>query len=85
VVTLAAGSGAQSVLPFTGLSLPDGVAVDTAGNVYLADRGHNRVLKLAAGSATPIDLPFTASTTPTVRRWMPPATSTSRTRRTIRW
>jgi serine/threonine protein kinase, bacterial len=85
VVTLAAGSSAQSVPPFTGLSLPDGVAVDTAGNVYVADRGHNQVLKLAAGSATPIDLPFTASTTPTVRRWMPPATSTWRTRRTIRW
>jgi serine/threonine protein kinase, bacterial len=48
VVTLAAGSSAQSVPPFTGLSLPDGVAVDTAGNVYVADRGHNQVVKLPA-------------------------------------
>jgi DNA-binding beta-propeller fold protein YncE len=33
--------------------------VDTAGNVYLADLGHSRVLKLPAGSTTPVELPFT--------------------------
>jgi serine/threonine protein kinase, bacterial len=35
------------------------VAVDAAGNLYAADWGNNRVLKLAAGSATPTVLPFT--------------------------
>jgi serine/threonine protein kinase, bacterial len=37
------------VLPFTGLNGPIGVAVDGAGNLYVADSGNNRVLKLAAG------------------------------------
>jgi DNA-binding beta-propeller fold protein YncE len=35
--------------PFTGLADPAGVAVDTAGNVYVADFHKRRVLKLAAG------------------------------------
>jgi serine/threonine-protein kinase len=46
-------------LPFTGLKTPRGVAVDTAGSVYVADHLNNRVLKLAAGSTTPTELPFT--------------------------
>ena len=37
-------------LPFTGLKNPAGVAVDGAGNVYVADTGNDRVLMLAAGS-----------------------------------
>jgi serine/threonine-protein kinase len=37
------------VLPFTGLIAPQGVAVDAAGNLYAADTGNNRVLKLPAG------------------------------------
>jgi DNA-binding beta-propeller fold protein YncE len=49
VLKLAAGSNTQTVLPFTGLKYPDGVAVDTAGDVYVADFDNNRVLKLAAG------------------------------------
>jgi serine/threonine-protein kinase len=48
VVTLAAGSTTQAVLPFTGLDGADGVAVDTAGNVYVGDWGNDRVVKLAA-------------------------------------
>jgi serine/threonine protein kinase, bacterial len=40
---------AQTVLPFTGLDDPVGVAVDTAGNVYVTDNGNNRVVKLPAG------------------------------------
>ena len=39
VVTLAAGSTTPTVLPFTGLNGPEGVAVDTAGNVYATDTG----------------------------------------------
>jgi DNA-binding beta-propeller fold protein YncE len=46
-------------LPFTGLNNPYGVAVDTAGNLYVTDSGNNRVLKLAAGSNTQSVLPFT--------------------------
>jgi len=46
-------------LPFAGLRVPAGVAVDTAGNVYIADNNNNRVLKLASGSHTPVELPFT--------------------------
>jgi serine/threonine protein kinase, bacterial len=37
------------VLPFTGLSVPAGVAVDTGGNVYVSDQDNKRVLELAAG------------------------------------
>jgi DNA-binding beta-propeller fold protein YncE len=48
----------QVELPFTGLSGPRGVAVDSAGNVYVTDRGPSRVLKLPAGSSTPVELPF---------------------------
>lgn len=66
VVKLAAGSGTQTVLPFTGLDMCDknieasvgGVAVDAAGNVYVADSCHNQVVKLAAGSSTQTVLPF---------------------------
>jgi serine/threonine-protein kinase len=35
-------------LSFTGLSHPEAVAVDGGGNVYVADYGNYRVLKLPA-------------------------------------
>lgn len=38
---------------------PRGVAVDAAGNVYVADSSTNRVLKLAGGSNAQTMLPFT--------------------------
>jgi DNA-binding beta-propeller fold protein YncE len=59
VVKLTAGSTSQTVLPFTGLNYPEGVAVDGQGSVYVADRGNDRVLMLAAGSTTSTVLPFT--------------------------
>jgi NHL repeat len=46
---LAAGSNSQTVLPFTGLTQPEGVAVDTADNLYVTDWGNNRVVKLPVG------------------------------------
>ena len=44
--------GPQVTLPFTGVNVTDGVAVDTAGDLYVADYANNRVVKLAAGSGT---------------------------------
>ena len=41
------GSSAQTVLLFTGLNHPDGVAVDGTGTLYVTDSSNNRVLKLA--------------------------------------
>ena len=62
-------NGAQVVLPFTGLQLAawgpsNGVAVDTAGTLYVADTTNNRVVKLAAGSTTQDVLPFTGLSVP---------------------
>jgi serine/threonine protein kinase, bacterial len=57
------GHPGQIVLPFT-LGDPDGVAVDSAGSVYVADSGNNRVMKLAAGSQDPTVLPFTGLNRP---------------------
>jgi serine/threonine protein kinase, bacterial len=58
VVKLAAGSSSPTVLPFAGLYQPQGLAVDSAGTVYVADF-NNRVVKMAAGSNTQTVLPFT--------------------------
>ncbi|HTK07122.1 MAG TPA: NHL repeat-containing protein [Ktedonobacteraceae bacterium] len=38
----------------TSLNAPQGVAVDSSGNLYIADNGNNRVLYYAAGSTTAI-------------------------------
>ncbi len=54
----------QTVLPFTVLTEPTGVAVDTAGSVYVTEYVHSRVFKLAAGSNTPTVLPFTGLNEP---------------------
>lgn len=63
VVKLAAGSPTPTVLPFSGLYQPQGLAVDANGTVYVADF-NNRVVKLAAGSNTQSVLPFTGLTYP---------------------
>jgi serine/threonine-protein kinase len=49
----------QTPLPFTGLFADSSVAVDSAGNLYVADPFNNRVLKLAPASNTPTVVPFT--------------------------
>lgn len=62
---LAPGANAPSALPFPGLHQPEGVAVDTAGDVYVvADTGDathpgKGVFKLAPGASVPTLLPFT--------------------------
>jgi serine/threonine protein kinase, bacterial len=59
----AAESCGQNVLPFEGLNFrlsPGGVAVDSAGAVYVTNQGmYGRVVKLTPGSNTPAVLPFT--------------------------
>ena len=68
VLKLAAGSNDLFVLPVEApspdnptfmTSDPSGVAVDSAGDVYVAESHNDRVLKLAAGSTRPAVLPFT--------------------------
>jgi len=49
----------QVELPFDGLSHPQAITLDTAGNVYIADTGNDRVVKLAAGATAMTQLPFT--------------------------
>ncbi len=52
----------QTVLPFTGIDFrlsPGGVALDSAGNVYVTNQGiYGRVVELAAGSTTTTVWPF---------------------------
>ena len=50
VLKLPAQSSTWVELPFTGLSAPGGVAVDSAHNVYVTDLHNNLVLKLLAGA-----------------------------------
>jgi hypothetical protein len=50
VVKLAPGSNEQTVLPFTDLESPGGLAVDGAGNVFVSDTHKYRMLELPAGS-----------------------------------
>jgi serine/threonine-protein kinase len=49
----------QTTLPFTGLRGPEGIAVDSAGAVYVADYGNGRVVSLPVGANNPSVLPFT--------------------------
>jgi serine/threonine-protein kinase len=48
-VAWAASYGSQVTLPFTGLDTPNGIAVDAAGDVYVADTYNSRVVELPAG------------------------------------
>lgn len=48
----------QRSLPFAGLDHPSGVAVDSAGDVYVINTSRSPVLKLAAGANTQSVLPF---------------------------
>jgi serine/threonine protein kinase, bacterial len=64
-----AGHTGQTVLPFGSLSLATAsnganVAVDRAGNVYVADARNGRILKLAVGAAEPTLVPISGLGTP---------------------
>jgi sugar lactone lactonase YvrE len=56
--------GAQQTVPATGLSGPNGAAMDRSGNVFIADTGNNRVVKLdphgnqTVVSVSPLTLSF---------------------------
>ena len=50
MLRLPAGAPAAIPLPFSGLNDPRGVAVDPEGDVYVIDRGNDRVLYLAVGT-----------------------------------
>jgi serine/threonine protein kinase, bacterial len=59
------GDSWETALPFTGLRGPEGVTVDSGGNVYVSDTLHNRVLVLPAGSTEQTLLPFEGLSFPT--------------------
>ena len=50
------------MLPFTGVCVPWGIAVDNAGDVYVTEHDGNQVMKLLSGSNTPAVLPLTGLT-----------------------
>ena len=56
--TLAYSTDTRGALQ-SGFAYLTGIAVDSTGNLYAIDEGNNRVLKLAAGSASQEVLPFT--------------------------
>src|SRR5205814_178929 len=62
VVELPSG-GSQQTLPFSGVSAAGGVAVDGAGDVFVADGHKGRVVELPAGGSQQT-LPFSGLTTP---------------------
>jgi hypothetical protein len=49
---------------------PSGVAVDSTGNLYVTDRGNNRVLKLPANSSAQEVVPFAGLNSAWVWRWI---------------
>jgi DNA-binding beta-propeller fold protein YncE len=64
VLSLSAGSNAQTVLPIKDLDTPTGMAVDSVGNLYIVDRNHNRVVQYIPASNTQSVLPITGLKSP---------------------
>jgi hypothetical protein len=65
VVEFPAAGGAPITLPITGLQAPYGIAVDEAGDVFVADTRKPGVVELPAGAASQTTLPFTFEAAPT--------------------
>ena len=61
---VAPAHSSETPLPFPGVNAPTGVAVDAAGDVYVADIGNDQVYKLAAGASAATPLPFTGLNDP---------------------
>ena len=57
VLKLPGAWNSQIELPFAA-QVPLGLAVDNSGDVYVADGGNGRVLKLSAWSTTQVEVPF---------------------------
>ena len=78
--------GAQRTVTTTGLSGPNGAATDSSGNLYVADTGNNRVVKISPTgtqtvvSVSPLTLSFQLRSPSTPR-----AICTLRTTATIAW
>jgi len=53
-VVAAPGYNSSSATLGSGFTTPASVAVDAAGNIYVADFGHNLVKKMPAGGGTPV-------------------------------
>ncbi len=54
----------EVTLPFSGLINPAGVAVSSAGDVFVADSDNNRVVDLPSGSGSQVTKPFTGLFSP---------------------
>ena len=59
VVVFHPGSGEQTVLPFAGLAGPTSVAVNSSGDVFVADNKNDRIPVIRAGATTPTVVPLT--------------------------
>ena len=68
-------SGAQVMLPIGTLTNPYGMAVDTTGNIYVADNADNSLSKLTPSGALSAGF-LMQMAAPTELRWMAAATST---------
>jgi sugar lactone lactonase YvrE len=53
------GGAPVTLIANPNVAAPEGIAVDAAGNVYVADSPNQAIVELPAGSATPINLNFT--------------------------
>ncbi len=73
-------AGTQSIPFRSGLSQPQGAAVDRNGNVYIADTGNGRVLKEALSGSVYTESTVASAPYPSLKawRWMGAATSISR-------
>lgn len=58
-------AGVQTTLPAVGLAFPEGVALDRAGDVFIADTFNSRIVELPAGGGVQIVVPTNSLYNPT--------------------